>query len=150
MYEYEIVQVYSTDSIAWTEIYTGKVYIFPETKKEYFEDKDNIPSDFNRYTDLLVADLPNTENITLYAYQAQYIPRKSYSNIADVMLTYSKDYNRDWGRTNSSLVSEWLSHMVLGGILGIERSANVDFDSQEEGKNFGYFVKKAFWALLGR
>ena len=40
-------------------------------------------------------------------------------------------------------MTEWKAHMLLGGKLGVKRSQNVDFDNKEEGKGYGYFVKKA-------
>lgn len=41
----------------YTVATSGSVYIFPETEITYFENECNIPNGFNKYTDILVADI---------------------------------------------------------------------------------------------
>ena len=153
-YRYDYVYSYTVylpyHDYSYEVTVSGSVYIYPETNTTYFEDEGNIPNGFNAYTDLLVADIPGTENTTLYAYQAQYVTPRSYDEIAEIFRQYDADFGRGFNRSTESIVSEWHYHMLFGGSLGISRSANIDFDRDAEGADFWFYLEKAWNAVFGK
>ena len=149
-YEYSYTVYLPYHNYSYEATASGSVYIFPATPIDYFENEENIPDGFNKYTDLLVADIPGAENITFYAYQAQYISARSYNIIAKILMQYDVDFNRGFNRSMESLVSEWHYHMLFGGYLGISRSANVDFDKNGDGDTLGECIMKIINAIAGK
>ncbi len=96
-----------------------------------------------------MAYVPGIENITFYAYQAQYVAYGSRDEIVEILRQYDADFERGFNRSTESLLAEWKYHMLLGGKMGISRSANVDFDRDAENKGLGFYIMKAIFGVLG-
>ena len=105
----------------------------------------------------MVGDLTNQSDtdqklINMYAYQAQRLKASYRREVLQCMLEYDEDFDTPWERSMDSLLEEWEDHMILGGnlmfgLISFDRSANIDFDNAEEGKDFWYFAQKAFNAI---
>ena len=90
---------------------------------------------------MLIADLTNESNPTMFAYQAHKIDSKHRKQIIKIMQKYDEDFNTNWERTDDSLLIEWKEHHKYSFFH--ERAQNIDFDNKEEGRTERYFFMKA-------
>lgn len=100
------------------------------------------PEGFDPYTDILVVDLTNSSNATMYAYQAQKVGSAYRTNIIKCLQQYDRDFDTPWNRTDGSLLTEWKSHHFFAAF---DKSAqDIDFDNAEEGWTFLDYCEKAY------
>ncbi len=125
---------------------SGRVFFYKNVSSKFFEDENNYPEGYDPQKDLLIGDFTNQNNPTLYAYQAHKINNNAHDEIVDIMLKYDETHNTDWERTKESLLIEWREHNRYSWASA--RAQNVDFDNNEEGKGFWYFLEKAIDAAL--
>ena len=100
------------------------------------------PDGFDARTDILVADLTNSENPTMYAYQAQKVSSTYRMDVIKCLQQYDSDFMTPWDRSDGSLLSEWNIHEFFSVF---DKSAlDVDFDNDEEGWTFWAYCGKAY------
>lgn len=124
----------------------GYVFFYTGISMNFFDSSDNYPAEFVSQRDLLVADLTDQENPTLFAYQAQKIPSNRRRYIINTFLEYDLDRDTPWKRTAKSLLVEWKQHALYSPF---DKSAqDIDFDNAEEGKGARYYIKKAITRVI--
>ena len=126
----------------WRQEKKGHVYIYVNITKEYFDSENfEYPKNFNEDTDLLIADLTNSKNPNMYAYQAQKVSSKHREAIINIMKQYDEKYSTPWNRTEESLEREWNAHHMFSSF---DKSAqDIDFDNDEEDSSYFDYVSKA-------
>ena len=147
-YEYTYSYVINIDGIEIELIYTGNVYYFPNIKSTKDLNPSVYPADFNRKSDIMVGyyvkhNDDGSLNPVIYAYQTQHSHIQAYDGAIACMLQIDEDFNLGVNRSNGSMKTEWLSHMVWGGKFGVNRTANIDFDHDAEG-----LVFKDYWNMM--
>ena len=138
-YTYTYVVQYQNATVSWTV--TGRVYIYTGRTAA---DMDTItyPDGFDARTDILVADLTNSENPTMYAYQDQKVSSTYRMDVIKCLQQYDSDFMTPWDRSDGSLLSEWNIHEFFSVF---DKSAlDVDFDNDEEGWTFWAYCGKAY------
>ena len=144
---YVYTYTYTVGVLWWETTKTGKVYIYTTVFSEASFDGIDRPNDFNEKTDLLVGDWTQSDNPTIYAYQAQNVSAKHRKEIVDILFEYTADFDRNWNRTKASVMTEWEEHHRYA--FASKRAQNIDFDEAEEGKEFWYYLQKAWNAFWG-
>ena len=119
---------------------TGKVYIYTDYAIESFLAMET-PIGFYQNADAMVLDLTTSSNATMLLRQGQKIDKNHYWQIIEKMMEYDSDFSTSWERTKSSLFTEWISHAYF--YFFSETAKNIDFDNEEEGKEFLYYAGKA-------
>jgi len=74
------------------------------------------------------------------------MPERKREGIVDVLLEYSNNHIPNWGRTKKSLLIEWNAHSLFAPFS--KRAMHIDFDRNEEGRGYVYFLKKAIKAFF--
>ena len=146
-YEYTYTYVYYENDVIKSVIITGNVYYFPDIGTPKNLDTSDYPKGFKPWSDIMVGDYiqvkENHINPVLYAYQAQHLHIQAYSKAIECMLQIDEDFGLELNRSSSSMMTEWVSHMILLGKLGLSRTANIDFDRDSEDLRFFDYLKLA-------
>ena len=146
-YEYTYHYVIVVDGYLVGGTRTGNVYYFPDIGDPKNLDESDAPQGFNPLSDIMVGYYVKKEedhdNPVLYAYQAHRLSIHARGEAIECMLLIDEDFSLGLGRTRGSMLTEWISHMVILGKLGFRRTANIDFDHDAEGLSFGDYVAMA-------
>ena len=115
----------------------GNVYIVTEDKVAEVE---RNRSD----TDVIIVDYRTNDDPNMQIKQSYKIGKKKYQKeIAQIMIDYNSENPVDpaWDRSVNSLVDEWRFHN-FAYLIGYkrERTADTDFNNNDEGKGFWDFV----------
>ncbi len=154
---YLYTYTYTTGFWFWKKEHTGNVHIYTALvygdADDYFADSTNIPEGFNSQSDVMVGYFENRNeedvsksNSNMYVYRADRLNSKYRTSVITCMLQFDNDYDTLWDRSEASLLTEWKEHHRYA--LFSTSAKNVDFDNNEEGKGFWYFLGKAwnrFW-----
>ena len=120
-------------------MHTGRVYIYVNKSREYFEDPNHRPIGFNPKTDVMILDMTSAENPKLYAYQAHKVSKKARAAIIDCMQLYDQDFKTRFDRSNASLKTEYIEHYRY---RLFQDAQNIEFDNEDENTSaFGYFKR---------
>ena len=144
-YTYTYVVKYQMATVSWTV--TGSVYIYTGRTTTDMETIES-PDGFDARTDILVADLTNNSNATMYGYQAQKVDSVYRMSIIKCLRQYDLDFNTPWERSESSLLTEWNSHQVFA--IFDKSAQDIDFDNDEEGWTFGDYCNKAVKRVIDK
>ena len=115
----------------------GNVYIVSEDKVA--ELQNNISD-----TDVIIVDYRTNSDPNMQIKQSFKISNKKYKKeIAQIMIDFNSENPVDpaWNRSINSIVDEWRFHNFAYSIgYKIERTADTDFNNNDEGKNFFDFL----------
>ena len=115
----------------------GNVYIVTEDKVAEIES--NISD-----TDVIIVDYRTNDDPNMQIKQSYKIGKKKHQKeIAQIMIDYNSENPVDpaWNRSVNSLVDEWRFHNFAYSIgYKKERTADTDFNNNDEGKGFWDFV----------
>lgn len=144
------ITTYTYDSECETEygpiLISGTIYIYQGddiAKIDYFNDPEHCPEGFVEGRDVIVLDKRDNSNPNMIMFKSYLITDYTQQDdIITALLEHEKASPSRWGRTRSSLHTEWYWHNVFADFS--ESAKHTDFDHNEEGKSGWYFIKKAW------